>query len=337
MKYKMRNMMFEFSRVTEQGAIAAYKYLGKNNKDEADGASVKAIRHMLNLLPIDGTVVIGEGEMDEAPMLYIGEKVGLGGYECDIALDPIDGTKMVAKGQYNALSVVAAAEKGALLHAPDMYMEKLVVGPKALGSIDLNKSFEENLRNIAKSMNKPVSELTVAMIDRDRHAEDKKVAYRLGCKLFLFENGDVSSGLQTCDPASDVDVMYCIGGAPEGVITAVAVKALGGDMQARLVNYSACYQDEESEARDKEENDRCETMGLKVGEVLTLEDMVKGEEICFSCTAITRGDLLDGVTVKNGVAETHTLLIRGKTNTIRKIKSTHFLDCKDETLKSIFK
>lgn len=332
----MKNLIFEFSRVTEQGALAAYKYLGRNNKNLADQASVKAMRYLLNNMDMAGEIIIGEGEMDEAPMLYIGEKVGKGNNPVDIAVDPIDGTLMVASGQYNAMSVIAASEKGCLLQAPDMYMEKLVVREDAKGVIDLDLPLEVNIKKVAKALNKELSDMCITIQNRPRHSEAIDSMRKLGCKIFAFENGDISTAIETCIEDSDIDMMYSIGGAPEGVIAACAIKALGGDMNARLVSYDKLYEDcEETRKFADSERVRCQQMGVEINKKLILEDLVKGDNILFSATGITNGDLLKGVRRNGNVAKTDTLLIRGKTHTVRRIQSTHYLNYKDDEIKDV--
>lgn len=231
-----RELAIEFSRVTEAAALAGYKWLGRGDKNTADGAAVNAMRIMLNQVNIDGTIVIGEGEIDEAPMLYIGEKVGTGhGDAVDIAVDPIEGTRMTAMGQANALAVLAVGDKGCFLNAPDMYMEKLIVGPGAKGAIDLNLPLADNLRNIADALGKPLGDLTVTILAKPRHDEVIAEMAKLGVRVFAIPDGDVAASILTCMPDSEVDVLYGIGGAPEGVVSAAVIRALDGDMQGRLL------------------------------------------------------------------------------------------------------
>ncbi|WP_300000835.1 class II fructose-bisphosphatase [uncultured Cedecea sp.] len=326
-----RELAIEFSRVTEAAALAGYKWLGRGDKNTADGAAVHAMRIMLNQIDIDGQIVIGEGEIDDAPMLYIGEKVGTGkGDAVDIAVDPIEGTRMTAMGQANALAVMAVGDKGTFLHAPDMYMEKLVVGPGAKGAIDLNLSLETNLRNIAGALTKPLSELTVTILAKPRHDAMIKDMQQLGVRVFTVPDGDVAASILTCMPDSEVDVLYGIGGAPEGVVSAAVIRALDGDMQGRLLARHEVKGDSEENRRLGEaELVRCKAMGINAGDVLKLEDMARNDNVIFSATGITAGDLLDGITRKGNMATTETLLIRGKSRTIRRIKSIHYLDRKD--------
>ena len=305
-----RELAIEFSRVTESAALAGYKWLGRGDKNTADGAAVNAMRIMLNQVNIDGTIVIGEGEIDEAPMLYIGEKVGTGrGDAVDIAVDPIEGTRMTAMGQANALAVLAVGDKGCFLNAPDMYMEKLIVGPGAKGTIDLNLPLADNLRNVAAALGKPLSELTVTILAKPRHDAVIAEMQQLGVRVFAIPDGDVAASILTCMPDSEVDVLYGIGGAPEGVVSAAVIRALDGDMNGRLLA-------RHDVKGDSEENRR-------------IGDMARSDNVIFSATGITKGDLLEGISRKGNIATTETLLIRGKSRTIRRIQSIHYLDRKD--------
>lgn len=331
-----RDLAMAFSRVTESAALAGFRWLGRGDKNAADDAAVQAMRILFNQIDIEGEIVIGEGEIDEAPMLYIGEKVGKGGDLVDIAVDPIEGTRMTAMGQPNALSVLAAAEKGSLLQAPDMYMEKLVVGPQAKGSIDLTLPIEVNLKNIAKALNKSLSELTVATLSKPRHDEVIEKMQQMGVKVFAFADGDVAASILTCMPDSQVDVMYGIGGAPEGVISAAVIRALGGDMHGKLLLRHAVKGDTpENRKLALTELTRCKKMGIEVNQRLTLEEMARSDEIIFSATGITKGDLLEGVTRRGNIATTETLLISGRCRTIRRIQSCHYLDRKNPEIKKI--
>ncbi len=325
-----RDLALAFSRVTEGAALAGYKWLGRGDKNAADGAAVEVMRCLLNKTEISGEIVIGEGEIDEAPMLYIGEKVGLGGDEVDIAVDPIEGTRMTAMGQSNALSVLAAGEKGSFLKAPDMYMEKLVVGPGAKGVLDLDRPLAENLKNIAVALNKSLQELVVITLAKPRHDKMITDMQQMGIKVFAMPDGDVAASILTCMPDSEVDVMYCIGGAPEGVVSAAVIRALGGDMQGRLLPRHEVKGDSaENRAHGELELKRCAEMGVEAGKVLKMEDMACSDNVVFSATGITKGDLLEGVTRKGNIATTETLVIRGKSRTIRRIKSIHYLERKD--------
>ncbi|PVZ63926.1 class II fructose-bisphosphatase [Pelagibaculum spongiae] len=329
-----RELAIEFSRVTEAAALAGYKWLGRGDKNAADGAAVEAMRTMLNHVDIDGEIVIGEGEIDEAPMLFIGEKVGTGnGIKIDIAVDPIEGTRMTAMGQSNALAVLAATTKDGFLKAPDMYMEKIVVGPGLKDTIDLSRPLLDNLKAVAAKLNKPLSDLTVTVLAKPRHEPMIAEMHTAGVKVFAIPDGDVALSILACMPESEVDVMYGIGGAPEGVVSAAVVRALGGDMQARLLpRHLAKGDTPENREVGEQEITRCKEMGLDVGQLLKLEDMAKSDDLVFSGTGITKGDLLDGITRKGNLATTETLMIRGKSRTIRRIKSTHYLDRKDEFL-----
>ncbi|WP_203635440.1 class II fructose-bisphosphatase [Thermobrachium celere] len=302
-------------RVTETAAINASKYMGRGDKNAADEAAVEGMRRMFDALPIRGTVVIGEGEMDEAPMLYIGEVLGSGDYEVDIAVDPLDGTSFVAKGMPNALAVVAIAEKGSLLHAPDMYMEKLVVGPKAKGVVSLDVPLSENIKNVAKALKKDVSNVTVVIQDRPRHQHLMEEVRRVNARLKLFSDGDIQEALATCFEESGVDIMIGIGGAPEGVITAAAVKCVGGDFQGRLC------------PMNDEEKQRCFNMGIKdLSRVMQLDDIVKSDEVYFAATGVSDGNLLKGVVfLGKDRAKTSSIVMRAKTGTIRYINAIHNL------------
>ena len=334
-----RALAIEFSRVTEAAALAAYTWLGRGNKNAADEAAVKAMRYMLNLIHMDGEIVIGEGEIDEAPMLYIGEKVGSGNGELvSIAVDPIDGTRMTAMGQSNAISVLAAGGKRTFLKAPDMYMEKLVVGPEVKGMIDLSLPIEQNLRRVASRLGKSLSDLTVMVLDKPRHDEVINQMHNLGIRVMAIPDGDVAASVLCCLPDAEVDMVYGIGGAPEGVASAAAIRALGGDMQARLIPRNEVKGDtEENRKIAAEEVQRCEALGVKVNEILKLEDLVRDDNLVFAATGITHGELLKGISRRGNLATTETLLIRGKSRTIRKIQSIHYLDRKDSEIYEILR
>ncbi len=327
-------LAIELSRVTEAAALAAYKWLGRGNKEKADLAAVETMRIILNQIDINGEIIIGEGEIDEAPMLYIGEKVGTcKGSAVDIAVDPIDGTRMTAMGQNNAVAVIAMAEKGGLLKAPDMYMEKLAVGPGAKGVIDLNKPVMDNLNAIACALNKPLSQLTVVTLAKPRHELLIRNMQEAGIKVFALPDGDVAASILTCMPDSEVDVMYCIGGAPEGVISAAVIRALGGDLQGRLVLRTNAKGDTPKNREIANmELSRCRKMGVEPGKVFALQQLVRTDNVLFSATGITKGDLLEGVTRQGSLATTETLLIRGQSRTIRRINSTHYLERKPEEI-----
>lgn len=334
-----RTLAFEFSRVTEAAALAAFAWLGRGNKNAADEAAVKAMRLMLNQMAIQGEVVIGEGEIDEAPMLYLGEKVGNGeaGAEIvSIAVDPIDGTRMTAMGQANALSVLAAGGENTFLKAPDMYMEKIVVGSEVRGMVDLNLPLEQNLRRVASKKGKLLSQLTIAVLDKPRHNEVIQAMQELGVRVKCIPDGDVAAAVQCCLPDAEIDLLYGIGGAPEGVVAAAAVRALGGDIQGRLIPRHLVKGDSpENVAAGEREIARCAELGVPVNTVLKMEDLVRDDNLVFAATGITTGDLLQGIQRKGNIASTETLLIRGKTRTIRKIQSFHFVDRKDSDLLSL--
>ncbi|MCL4424842.1 MAG: class II fructose-bisphosphatase [Firmicutes bacterium] len=312
-----RELALEFVRVTEAAALAAARVMGLGDKMAADGAAVAAMRHLFDSVAISGQVVIGEGEMDEAPMLYIGERVGLGGPEVDVAVDPLEGTNLVAKGLPNSISVLAIAPRGCLLHAPDMYMDKIAVGPKARGRISLLRSATENLMAVAEALQKEIRDLTVVILDRERHADLIKEVRQAGARIKLISDGDVAPAVAAAFGESGVDILLGTGGAPEGVITAAALKCLGGDMQARL------------RPRHPLEMRRAREMGLSdPDEVLTMEDLVKGDDVIFAATGITDGDLLRGVRYFSRGARTHSVVMRSKTGTVRFIDALHHLDKK---------
>ena len=315
-----RTLSLEFARVVEAAALRSGRLLGRGQKDAADGLAVDAMRQAFDSVRISGTVVIGEGEIDEAPMLYIGEHVGAGGPEVDIAVDPIEGTNLIAKGQNGAIAVMAIAEKGGLLHAPDMYMEKLCVGPRGAGAIDITKSLTENIKNVAAKMNRNVDEITLVMLDRERHHGLMKEARDLGGRIMLISDGDVNPAMECCIEGSGVHMVVGTGGAPEGVLAAAALKCVGGDMQARL------------KPETEEEIRRCHEMGITdVNQVLTLDDLVRTDDVIFAATAITRGNLLNAIQYFPGGARTHTIVMRSKTGTVRFLDTVHM----DDKLKSL--
>ena len=317
-----RTLSLEFARVVEAAALRSGRLLGRGQKDAADGLAVDAMRQAFDSVRISGTVVIGEGEIDEAPMLYIGEHVGAGGPEVDIAVDPIEGTNLIAKGQNGAIAVMAIAEKGGLLHAPDMYMEKLCVGPRGAGAIDITKSLTENIKNVAAKMERNVDEITLVMLDRERHQGLMKEAREVGARIMLIADGDVNPAMECCIEGSGVHMVVGTGGAPEGVLAAAALKCVGGDMQARL------------KPETEEEIRRCHEMGIAdVNQVLTLNDLVRTDDVIFAATAITRGNLLNPIQYFPGGARTHTIVMRSKTGTVRFLDTVH-MDHKLKTLKA---
>ena len=314
-----RELAMEIVRVTEAAALASAQWMGRGKKNEADNAATVAMRKMFDSVNMAGTVVIGEGELDEAPMLYIGEKLGTGnGPAVDIAVDPLEGTTIVAKGHNNAMTVIAVADKGTLLHAPDMYMEKIAVGPSAAGLVHLDDPIEKTIEIVAKANNKRIQDLNVIIQERDRHQDLIDRTRAKGARVSLFGDGDVSASIATCFPQTGIDLFIGTGGAPEGVISAAAIKCLGGDMQARLV------------PQNQEEEDRCRKMGLEnPRQLLTLNDLVMGDDAIFAATGVSNGELLAGVRFLGGdLVETDSIVMRSKTKTVRFIKAHHHLDHK---------
>ncbi len=298
----MKLLGLELVEVCEAAAVASAHWIGRGKKNEADDAATTAMRLSLNRLPMRGTVVIGEGELDEAPMLYIGEELGTGsGPAVDIAVDPLEGTSLVADGRENAISVIALAPRGGLLHAPDMYMEKIAVGPEAKGCVDLDRSVVENAVAVAEALRKPASEVTIAIQKRERHEEAINALREAGFKVMTFQEGDVSAAVATAVSGSEVDMFYGIGGAPEGVVSAVALRCLGGDMQGRLL------------PQDRVEAERCRRMGIKDCRViLRLEDMVRSDDCLFAATGITESPMLQGVKRQQDQWLTHSMLALGR-------------------------
>jgi fructose-1,6-bisphosphatase II / sedoheptulose-1,7-bisphosphatase len=310
-----RVLVLEMVRVTEAAAIAAAKLIGRGDEKAADAAAVEAMRAALNELPFDGTVVIGEGERDEAPMLYIGEKVGSeqdGGPKIDIALDPLEGTTITAKAGPNALAVLAIAESGCLLNAPDVYMEKLAIGPGYPdGTIDLNRSPADNVRAIAKAKGVDASDITACVLDRDRHAEIIASLRELGCGIKLIPDGDVAGVIATADPETGIDVYMGTGGAPEGVLAAAALRCVGGQIQGRLL------------FRNDDERARAKRWGIDdLDRVYTIEDMAKGDCI-FAATGVTDGSLLKGVHRRKSCVTTESVVMRASTRTVRRVSTEY--------------
>ncbi|NLY09940.1 MAG: class II fructose-bisphosphatase [Tissierellia bacterium] len=320
-----RNLAVNLGRVTEAAALASGKHLGRGDKNGADQAAVDAMRRMFDTVDIDGIVVIGEGEMDEAPMLYIGEHIGTkeeGGAKVDIAVDPLDGTTSIANGLPNAISVVAVTPRGCMLHAPDMYMEKIACGPKAAGMIDIKASPEENIIRVAKALGKDVTDITVAVLDRERHVDLVNAIRNAGARIQMISDGDVMSALATCFDHTGVDLMMGIGGAPEGVLAAAALKCMRGDFQCIL------------KPEDDEQIARCQLMGASLDRVYRLDDLVQGDDILFAATGVSNGELLKGVQyLGNNKAQTETLILRSATGTVRFMEATHYLDRKPEYAK----
>lgn len=314
-----RELALEIVRVTEVAALASSRWMGTGKKNEADNAATTAMRAMFDSVNMKGTVVIGEGEMDEAPMLYIGERLGTGwGKQLDVAVDPLEGTNIVAKGLWNGLTVVAVAPQGSLLHAPDMYMEKIAVGPKAKGMVHLDASVKDNLEAVAKATNKSIHDVVAIVLDRDRHSKLIDEIRAAGARIKLISDGDVAAAINTCFEETGVDIMFGSGGAPEGVLAAAAMKAMGGDFQGRLL------------PEDQAEIDRCNKMGIAdPSKILMLDDLVKGDDAIFAATGVTDGELLRGVHfLGNNIATTHSVVMRAKTGTVRFVETRHRLDKK---------
>lgn len=314
-----RSLSMELVRVTEAAAIASAKWMGRGLKIEADDAATTAMRNVFDTIPMRGVVVIGEGEMDEAPMLYIGEELGTGqGPEVDVAVDPLEGTNIVAAGGWNALAVLAIADRGNLLNAPDMYMDKIAVGPEAVGKIDINAPVIDNLRAVAKAKNKDIEDVVATILDRPRHKDIIDQIRAAGARIKLINDGDVAGAINTAFEKTGVDILFGTGGAPEGVIAAVGLKCLGGELQGKLMPQTA------------EEAERCIKMGLDVSKVLKMEDLVKGDDAIFAATGVTDGELLRGVQLKGGFAESHTLVMRAKSGTVRFVEGRHSMKKKPD-------
>ncbi|WP_338450240.1 class II fructose-bisphosphatase [Niallia oryzisoli] len=309
-----RSLTMELVRVTEGAAQASARWMGRGKKDEADDAATTAMRDIFNTVDMKGTVVIGEGEMDEAPMLYIGEKLGTGmGPEVDVAVDPVEGTEILAAGGWNALAVLAIADKGNLLHAPDMYMDKIAVGPECVGCIDINAPVIDNLKAVAKAKNKNIEDVVATILNRERHAHIIQQIREAGARIKLIENGDVAGAINTAFDFTGVDILFGAGGAPEGVLAAVALKCLGGELQGKLL------------PEDDAQLQRCLKMGVDPSKVLLMDDLVKGDDAIFAATGITDGELLRGVQFKGSHATTHSVVMRAKSGTVRFIEGRHSL------------
>lgn len=313
--------------VTEVAAIAAYDWVGKQDKNAADLAAVEAMRNRLNEIDFQGKIVIGEGEIDDAPMLYIGETVGRqqSNSSLDIAVDPIDGTRMVTCNEPNAIAVLAAAEAGSLLQAPDMYMEKLVVGQQAKGVVSLDNPLETNIKLLSSALNKPIEQLSISILDKPRH---QHIIHRLrsqGVNVITMPDGDVLASLLAILPQHNIDMMYGIGGAPEGVISAVIAKALGGDMHSRLITRDQAKGNSlENQKFAEQERARCQQMGAEVGQILTLDNVVRSQNIMFAATAITPASPMAGIYNDLYVKTTETLLINGHNKSLKLIKNHYY-------------
>lgn len=309
-----RNFALEFVRVTEAAAIASARLMGRGDRNEADQVAVNAMRKALEGIDVNGTVVIGEGERDEAPMLYIGEKFGKGRADApkiDVALDPLEGTNLCALGHYDACSVISIAEDGCFLHAPDTYMDKVAVGKECLGALKFEMSTAEKLRTVARCKQKELSDVTVVILDRERHNTLVEEVRKMGCRIKMIGDGDVSAAISTCFSDTGVDILLGIGGAPEGVIAAAAVKCLGGDFIGQL------------KWRSEEEKARAQKMGIKdLNRIYSIQELARGP-VMFCATGVTDGSWLKGVHFYSGGCTTHSVVMRSQTGTMREIHARH--------------
>ena len=319
-----RNLALEFVRATEMAAIASARFMGRGDEKAADQAAVDAMRSMLGSIDCDGTVVIGEGERDQAPMLYIGEKVGTGkGPALEFALDPLEGTTVCANGGHNSISVMAVAEKGNLLHAPDIYMEKIAGASYSRGVLDICKSPTENLHRLAEVKKCRVQDITAVILKRERHSSLITEVRKTGARIQLIGDGDVAGAISTCIEDSGIDILFGTGGAPEGVIAAAALRCLGGEFQGIL------------RPRNKEEVDRAYTMGVeKIDQVYSIEQLAGGN-VMFCATGVTDGSFLQGVKITPWGARTHSKVMRSQSGTVRDIHAEHFMKKKTSLLKRI--
>jgi fructose-1,6-bisphosphatase class II len=309
------DLFLEFVRVVERGAIAAARTMGQGDRKYADQVAVDAMRKEMESVDIDGTIVIGEGERDEAPMLYVGEKVGKGGYPVDIAVDPLEGTNLCATGAPNAIAVLGASEKGGLLHAPDIYMEKLVVGPSSKGKVDINAPVEDNLKVIAKSLERDVHDLVVIVLDRPRHERLIADIRKAGARIRLIGDGDLSAGISAAVVGTGVHAVKGTGGAPEGVLTAAAMRCLNGEIQAKLV------------LTKESDRERLKRMGIPdIQRVYHTEDLAPGKSIIFAAAGVTDGALLRGVRFFGDGTRTHTLVMTTVPHQVRFIDTIHAKD-----------
>ena len=310
-----RNLALELVRVTEAASLAAGRYVGRGDKIAADRAAVDAMRLVLNTVQMNGVIVIGEGVKDEAPMLYNGEQLGTGEPPLvDIAVDPIDGTRAIAEGRSNGIATVALAPRGAMFNpGPFVYLDKIAVGPQAKDAIDINAPVEDNLKAIARAKGENVNDLTVVILDRERHKPLIAEVRRAGARIRLIQDGDVASALMTAIPLSGIDVLMGIGGSPEGVLAACALRTMGGNIQARLY------------PRTPEELEQGKKMGYDLDKVLSIEDLVSSEDVFFAATGITTGDLLKGVDYFSEGAYTYSIVMRGLAGTVRRVDATHRL------------
>jgi fructose-1,6-bisphosphatase II len=310
-----RNLAMELVRVTEAAAMAAGRWVGRGNKNGGDGAAVDAMRQLIGTVSMRGLVVIGEGEKDEAPMLFNGERVGNGeGPDCDVAVDPIDGTTLMSKGMPNALAVLAVAERGAMFDPSAVfYMEKLAVGPEAADVIDLTAPIAENIHRVAAAKGTDVADVTVCVLDRPRHESLVKEIRRTGARIRFISDGDVAGAISAARPSTGVDMLIGIGGTPEGIITAAALKCMGGAIQGRLW------------PRDDDERQKAIGAGHDLDQVLSTDDLVRGDNVFFCATGITDGDLLRGVHYRAGGCTTQSIVMRSKSGTVRMIDGYHRL------------
>src|ERR1700694_12470 len=310
-----RNLALELVRVTEAGAMAAGRWVGRGDKEGGDGAAVDAIRELVNSVSMRGVVVIGEGEKDKAPMLYNGEEVGNGdGPDCDFAVDPVDGTTLMSKGMPNAISVLAVADRGAMFDPSAVfYMNKIAVGPDAVDALDITAPIGENIRRVAKIRNATASDITVVILDRPRHAQLIDEVRATGARIRLITDGDVAGAISACRPDSGTDMLAGVGGTPEGIIAAAAIRCMGGAIQARLA------------PTDDAERQKALDAGYDLDQVLTTEDLVSGENVFFCATGVTEGDLLKGVRYYGGGCTTHSIVMRSKSGTVRMIEDYHRL------------
>ena len=310
-----RNLAMELVRVTEAAALASGRWVGRGQKNEGDGAAVNAMRKMINSVEMDGVIVIGEGEKDEAPMLFNGEQVGTGhGAAVDIAVDPVDGTRLMAEGRPNAISVIAAADRGSMFNPQDaFYMNKIAVGPEAVGAIDITKSTAENIKSVAKAKGMRPADITVVVLDRPRHKQLVDDIRAAGAKVRFIMDGDVAGAIAAAQDTSSIDIAMGIGGTPEGVVTACALKCLGGEIQGMLA------------PQGDEEREKVLAAGHDLDRVLGTNDLVTSDNCYFAATGVTNGDMLRGVTYRKSGATTRSLVMRSKSGTVRFIESQHQL------------
>jgi fructose-1,6-bisphosphatase II len=311
-----RNLALDLVRVTEAAALAAGRWMGRGEKEAGDQAAVEGMRVVLNSIDIDGVVVIGEGEKDEAPMLYNGEKLGSGkGPQVDIAVDPVEGTRLLAQGRANSVATIALAERGSMFNpGPIVYMHKLAVGPQAKGHIDITAPIEVNISSVARAIGADIDDLTVVILDRERHVELIEKVRKTGARIRLITDGDVAGALMTAWPEAGIDILVGIGGTPEGVLAACALKCMDGEIQGRLY------------ARNEQEAQAAKDMGYDLNKVLDIDDLVSSDDTFFAITGITDGELVDGVKYFGTGATTHSLVMRSRTGTVREIRATHRWD-----------